>query len=85
MTITSVAAIKSRFTTYLKASEKGPVVIARKGKPIAVLLSVEDEGELERLVLAYSPTFQKIIETAKQQIRKGAGISHQDLWHQVES
>jgi prevent-host-death family protein len=85
MTIASVAAIKSRFATYLKACEKGPVVIARKGKPIAVLLKVEDEGELERLVLVYSPTFQKIIKTAKEQIRKGAGISHQDLWHQVES
>jgi prevent-host-death family protein len=85
MTITSVAAFKSRFATYLQARKKGPIVISRKGKPVAVLLSVEDEGELERLVLAYSPTFQKIIETAKEQIRKGAGISHKDLWQPIES
>ncbi len=48
---------------YLKAAEEGPVVVTRHGKPVAVLLSVEDDDELERLVLGYTPRFQEILES----------------------
>ncbi len=84
MRIASVADVRARFSVYLKTSETGPVVVTRKGKPIAVLLSVQDEDEVERLVLAYSPKFQRILRAAKRQIRAGQGIPHAEFWKQVE-
>ena len=84
MKIAPVADVKSRFSAYLKASEEGPIIVTRNGKPAAVLLSMKDEEELERLILAYSPKFQKILRVAQQQIEKGAGISHEELWQQME-
>jgi len=57
MKIASVADVKARLSAYLQACEEGPVIITRNGKPAAVLLAVQDEDELERLVLAYSPNF----------------------------
>lgn len=42
MKIASVADIKARFSAYLKASEEGPIIVTRNGKPVAVLLSMED-------------------------------------------
>jgi len=84
MKIASVADIKARFSAYLKASEEGPVIVTRNSKPAAVLLSIKDEEELEGLILAYSPKFQKILRVAQQQIEKGAGISHEELWQQME-
>ncbi len=54
------------------------------GKPIAILPSVEDTAEIERLLLAYSPQLQDTLRTAQQQIREGQGISHADFWHEVE-
>jgi len=54
MRIVPVAEIKARFSAYLKGSEEGPVIVTRNRKPVAVLISVEDEEEIERLVLAYS-------------------------------
>ncbi|MCC7353179.1 MAG: type II toxin-antitoxin system Phd/YefM family antitoxin [Anaerolineae bacterium] len=85
MKIAPVADVKARFSAYLKASEDGPVIITRNGKPVAALLSVEDEEEIEQLVLAYSPRFQSILQAARQQIREGGGIRHEEFWQEMES
>jgi hypothetical protein len=45
---------------------------------------VDDEDEIERLTLAYSPKFQKMLSLARQQIRGGSGIWHEDFWKEVE-
>ena len=84
MKIAPVADIKAQFSSYLKASEEGPVVVTKNGKPVAVLLSVKDEDEIERLLLAYSPKFQNIVRIAEKQIRQGKGISHEDFWREME-
>ena len=47
MRIAPVAEIKAKFSAYLKASEKGPIVVTRNGKAVAVLLSVEDYQRLD--------------------------------------
>ena len=47
MKIASVADVKTKFTRYLKSSEGGPIVITRNGRPVAVLLGVEDEEEID--------------------------------------
>jgi len=85
MKIASVADVKAHFSAFLRASKRGPIVITRNGKPAGVLLSVNDEDELERLALAYSPKFQKVLGLARQQIREGRGIRHEDFWKEVEN
>jgi prevent-host-death family protein len=85
MKIASVADIKAKFSGYLKASEQGPVIVTKNGKPVAMLLSITDEDEIERMLLAYSPKFQSILEVAEQQIREGKGEKHEDFWREVES
>ena len=49
MKVASVAQLKARLSAYLKESQEGPVIVTRNGKPVAALVSVEDEAELERL------------------------------------
>lgn len=60
------------------------MVVTKKGKPVAVLLTLEDEGELERLLLAYSPKFQAILNKGYQQIQETGGIRHEDFWKELE-
>jgi len=81
----STADMTARFNTYLKASENGPVIVTKRGKPVAVLLAVDEEGEIERLILAHSPKFQKILNNGKKQIRETGGIRHEDFWREVEA
>ncbi|MFZ5822520.1 MAG: type II toxin-antitoxin system Phd/YefM family antitoxin [Chloroflexota bacterium] len=85
MRIASVADVKARFSNFLKASEQGPIVVTKNGKPVAMLLSIKDEDEIERMVLAHSPKFQHILDIAEQQIREGKGVKHEDFWREIEA
>ncbi len=85
MKIASVADIKAHFSAYLRAATRGPVVVTRSGKPVGMLLAIDDEEELERLVLAYSPRLRTILDAARQRMRAGAGIRHEDLWREIEA
>ncbi len=80
MKIAPVAEVKAQFSAYLKECEAGPVIITRNGKPAAVLLPIQDEDELERLILSYSPKFQAILKQGRQQIQESGGINHDEFW-----
>ncbi len=84
MKIASVADVKARLSSYLKASASGPVVVTRNGKAVAVLLGVQDDDELERLLLAHSPKLRAILDAADRRIDEGKGIGHDEFWAEVE-
>ena len=83
MKIASVADVKARLSAFLKDSEDGPVVVTRNGKAVAVLLSVTDDDELERLLLAHSPRFQALLDKSRRQIEETGGIAHEQFWREV--
>jgi len=85
MKMAPVAEIKAQFSAYLRSATEGPVVVTRHGKPVAVLLSIEDEEELERLVLAYTPKFKSILEAGRAQIRETGGVRHDEFWQEIEA
>jgi len=85
MKIVPVAEIKAHLSAYLRESEKGPIIVTKNGKPVAVLLGVTDEEEIERLVLAYSPRFQDVLSRGRQQIQKTGGVAHEDFWQEIDS
>ena len=72
MKIASVAEVKSRLSSYLKASATGPVVVTRNGKAVAVLLGVNDDEELEQVLLAHSRKLRAILDAADTPKRKRA-------------
>jgi prevent-host-death family protein len=83
MKIAPVADVKARFSSYLEQSERGPVIVTKNGRPVAALVSVTDEDELERLVLAYTPRFRRLPDAAEKRINKEGGIRDQDFWDSV--
>ena len=83
MKIASLADVKAKFSAYVNASADGPVVVTRNGKPVAMLLAVNDEEELERLMIAHSPRVRKILDAAQNRIQAGKGIPHDEFWRQV--
>src|SRR5438128_11817308 len=84
MKIASVAEVKAQFSAFLKASEDGPVVVTRNGRPVAVIVGVQDEDEIERLLMAYSPQLRAILEHSRQQFREGQCLSEEEFWSQLE-
>src|SRR5947208_12531459 len=85
MKIASVAEVKSQFSAFLKASERGPVVVTRNGRPVAVIVGVQDEDEIERLLMAYSPRLRAVLDKSRREIQEGGGIGHDQFWAEVEA
>ena len=85
MKIASVAEVKARLSSYLKASATGPVVVTRNGKAVAVLVGVEDDEEVERLLLAHSRRLRALLDAADRRINAGAGIGHEEFWQRVDT
>lgn len=85
MKIAPIAEIKARFSAYLKESEKGPIVVTKNGKPVAVLLGIADEEEIERLLMAYSSKFQSILSRGRKEIQKTGGVAHDEFWGEAQA
>lgn len=85
MKTASVAALKAHLNDYLEQSQQSPVIVTRSGKPVAALVALADDGELERLMLSHSPKFRAIIAKSCSQIEETGGIPHEQFWREVES
>ena len=85
MKVASATQIASDFASYLKASEQGPIVVTRNGKPVAVLLRTGSAEDLERLLMGHSPKLQAILEAARKRFRASGGIPHELFWKEVEA
>ena len=60
MKIIPLADAKARLSAYVdQCGSEGPIIITRNGKPVAVLLAPTDADDLDRLMLARSPRFQR--------------------------
>ncbi len=55
-----------------------PVVITENGKPVAVLLNVEN-ADMETLSLSMNPKFIAIIERSRARAREEGGIPLEDI------
>lgn len=84
MRIVPLADVKARLSAYVDECEsKGPIVITRNGKAVAVLLAPKDDDDLERLLLARSPQFQALLERSRQSIATGEGLTEEEFWQAV--
>jgi prevent-host-death family protein len=84
MKTASAAKIAARFNDYLEASREQPVLVTHNGKPVAVLLSVHDKAEAEKLASGRTRSLRSIFEEAHDQLEKGGGIPHDQFWREVE-
>ena len=72
MKIAPVAEVKAQLSAFVKASEDGPVIVTKNGKPVAVLLGITDEDEIERLMFVYSKKLRSLLDAAEKRIQTTA-------------
>src|SRR5438045_2413274 len=85
MTSATIEQVKSRFDRFIKASESGPVVVTRKGKPVAMLLGSKNADDIERMMMAYSPKLRAIFNRADAQLEAGRGIPADRFWDELQA
>lgn len=71
--------VKGSLADYINetGSEEG-IIISRQGKPIAVLISVENLDE-ETVKLSLNPDFIKILNESRRSLRTEGGISLEQM------
>ncbi|MBX7233905.1 MAG: type II toxin-antitoxin system Phd/YefM family antitoxin [Caldilineales bacterium] len=75
MKIAPLAEVKDRFSAYIDESHESPIVVTRNGRPVAMLISIEDEDDLDGLLLVHNPRFLQLLEAARERVRVTGGIS----------
>ena len=84
MKIAPLADVKAKFSNYVDNIGDGPVIVTRNGRAAAVLVSIPDgEDELESFILAHTPRFRRLIDSAYERIRTTGGVTHKDFWRKV--
>jgi len=74
----------AQFHDFLDASREQPVLVTRNGKPVAVLLAVQDKEEAEQLALGGSRSLRSVFQEAHERLQKDGGIPHAQFWRDVE-
>ncbi|MGH7595437.1 MAG: type II toxin-antitoxin system Phd/YefM family antitoxin [bacterium] len=85
MKIASAGKVKTNFSTYLQDCQEGPVIVTKNGRAVAVLIAATTDDDLERLVLAHTPKFRRLLDAAEQRIQQTGGIKHEDFWKSIEA
>ena len=84
MKTASVAKMAAQFGDFLEASREQPVLVTRNGKPVAILLAVQDKAEAEHLASSRSRSLRSVFQESHRQLQRAPGISHDKFWREVE-
>jgi len=71
--------VKDDLSRYLREAETQEIVITRHGKPAGVLIGFETEEDWFDYRLENDPRFLHRIARARQSLRKGRGLSLEDV------
>ncbi len=85
MRIAPLADVKAHFSAYIEKCKDGPVIVTKRGRPVAVLVSMLEDDELERFILAHTPRFRRLLEAAEERIQQTGGVKHDDFWASLET
>jgi len=85
MKIAPLAEVKDRFSAYVDESRESPVVVTRNGRPVAMLIAIEEEDDLDGLLLVHNPRFMQLLEEARQRVRATGGVPLAEFRHRLEA
>ncbi len=80
----SAAKVAAQFNEYLEAIREQPALVTRNGRPVAVLVAVQDKAEAEQVASGRSRSLRSVLEEGDRQIQEGRGIPHAQFWREVE-
>ena|SRR5438552_14780854 len=78
MTVIEKENATKTLASYADDVETGPVVVTEKGRPVAVLVSIEN-ADLETVSLSSNPQFLRIIERSRRRARTEDTLSSAEM------
>ncbi len=84
MKTASISEIKANPAAYIKATESAAVV-TRNGRPVTVLLGVQNDDEVERLIRPIRGNREPFANARGKTSGEVTSLSHEDFWKQVNA
>ena len=78
-----LAEVKDHFSAYIDESQESPIVVTHNGRPVALIVAITDEDDLDSLLLTHNPRFIELLEEARQRVRTTGGISLAEMRHRL--
>jgi prevent-host-death family protein len=75
----ALATVKDDFSKYLRLAASEEIVITRHGRPAGVLIGFETEEDWFEYQLENHPEFLHRIAAARESLRRGEGMSFEDV------
>jgi prevent-host-death family protein len=79
-----VTKAKATLGEYADSAVKDPLVLTRHGKPIAALIALTGNVDLESLSLSTNPDFIAILQRSRESLRRQGGLSSEEMRRRVE-
>jgi prevent-host-death family protein len=74
MKAVEIADAKLPISDYAKAAKRGPVILTRRGRPVAAVVALDDQ-DWEDLKVSTSPEFAAIIARSEARYQAEGGVS----------
>jgi prevent-host-death family protein len=84
MKIAPLAEVKDRLSAYIDESRDSPVVVTRNGRPVAMIIAITSEDDLDSLLLAHNPRFVQLLEEARARVRVTGGTPLAEMRRRLE-
>ncbi len=68
---------------YAQDVDKEPIILTKKGKPIAALVTIEN-ADLETVTLSTNPKFLALIERSRTRQKTEGGISSEEMRRRLQ-
>jgi antitoxin (DNA-binding transcriptional repressor) of toxin-antitoxin stability system len=84
MKVTTVRDAQLSLRDLVDGIEDGPVIITEDDQPVAALVRIIDDGDLEDQAWAESTRLRRILDEAEEEYRRTGGMTHEEFWRAVE-
>jgi len=82
MTTIDMKHAKAPLAKYARDARKSPVVVTARGRPVAVVVRIEN-ADLETISLSTNPKFLALIERSRARHSKRGGMSSAEVRHRL--
>jgi prevent-host-death family protein len=73
-----IAEAKGSLSEYVREAEAGPLVLTRRGRPVAAVVSIHGV-DMESLSLSTNPEFIALVERSRASYKATGGVSLEDI------
>lgn len=84
MKLVPLSQVKDHFSAYIDESRESPIVVTRNGHPVAMIIAIEDEDDLDNMLLVHNQRFVQRLEEARERVRVTGGVSLADFRKEID-